>query len=142
MTTRMGLARRLRDATFRRIYQQDRDPIQYRRDVGVCFVVVQLWNDGKHRVSSGVDNHEDKEPTSFSTADEMWEAIRAEELAAGEKMHGEKNKHYRAGLVESMLREDYKFLDTGDIALDELEKNPDRTWQEIAVVVAHRVGQP
>jgi hypothetical protein len=51
--------------------------------------------------------------------------------------------HERVKTIAALVQKDYDILDDGgDISLDELRQNRDRTNAEIANVVAHRIGQP
>jgi hypothetical protein len=143
MTERQSLAKRLIDRGFRRLYPSDKLPLQYQRDKGTCQITVQLWEEGgRHRVSSAVDNHHDRVPSYFEGHEEMWAAIAAEEEAARIKLHSQAYKIYRAGLIAAHCKENYDCEDAADIALDELEKDPDRHWLDVAKVVAMRIKQP
>ncbi len=48
----------------------------------------------------------------------------------------------RASIIGKLVKEGWDFDDAADIALYELQQDPHRTDREVAVHVAHLIGQP
>jgi hypothetical protein len=130
-SARVPFASALRKLGFKRT-DPDRDPLTYEQSRGVMKVDVQLWLDGGHRASSSVDGHHDKTPTDFTTLEEMHAAIEIEFAAAWAKMDSDKNKVYRAKLIASRVEELYGIKHAYAAAHDELKRDPNRSWLDIA----------